>query len=842
MSILNKLMKRQLGHDSFAAVMTILSVVLSVALLTMVGLITQTIYDAQMHNQLSYTEKWNAQLNGTDLPTTISQMEASIDTVSYSRPLLIKHGNNIIRGVMSDANFDSMRSDSDVKYNGNRNFISGRAPLNETEVAFGSYFADSMTLGDTVVAVLDNGEPIDMSPLTVVGFFENDAGTGYGYYSQLSNPMYATQADIIFKPGTQRIDKLVETAIATNGDNILVTYNQSYNRELGMMRGVAPEKMLAIGIAAVVMTVFGLATFTMVQNAFFATMSRRQKDFGLLRSIGASKKQIHAMMRKESYVLAALGIIFGIGVGILMTRSIQLIYNNASTLTTTLNMESYAPFHLRLTWQLIGILMLIGFISVMIPIEFMITKMYRMTALETIKESTRYKRKGQLPLWARLSRKEPIRLAGKSMQRDGYKYRGIRVAIVIVVMLTVLVVSLFQTVLRHAVPQPVAYNLFFRLDNGGEVPALDTLAQQEPFVQEIAKVLHNSDHTNQVVITRTFPINISELMMGDIDYSKSIYNADLSESYTVAKQMNSTKMIVLDDSLFASVFQKTSSSEPMLVIDNYYEGYLEKGSEYVQYAGPILDFEGIETVTLTNSDHQNVNVKIHQVINEDNTNLDILRIGHGQMASPIILTNMTTFNEINKVLSGPSAYEENHKPFSETIFNISSSDAMATEELLTKHFPGLHIDNNQTRYESRVIVLATVDNITKLITGMIGFIVFANLISMSMILYRERRSEFAMMRSMGMTQTQLSKTVMVESTIVTVRPMMIGLVLGVLGYSAMIYIMNKDLPAVDQMPFYLDIRSIVLLAIAIVVICIINAKVALRTLERHSIIENLKRL
>lgn len=842
MSILNKLMKRQLGHDSFTAVMTILSVVLSVALLTMVGLITQTIYDAQMHNQLSYTEKWNAQLNGTDLPTTISQMEASIDTVSYSRPLLIKHGNNIIRGVMSDANFDSMRSDSDVKYNGNRNFISGRAPLNETEVAFGSYFADSMTLGDTVVAVLDNGEPIDMSPLTVVGFFENDAGTGYGYYSQLSNPMYATQADIIFKPGTQRIDKLVETAIATNGDNILVTYNQSYNRELGMMRGVAPEKMLAIGIAAVVMTVFGLATFTMVQNAFFATMSRRQKDFGLLRSIGASKKQIHAMMRKESYVLAALGIIFGIGVGILMTRSIQLIYNNASTLTTTLNMESYAPFHLRLTWQLIGILMLIGFISVMIPIEFMITKMYRMTALETIKESTRYKRKGQLPLWARLSRKEPIRLAGKSMQRDGYKYRGIRVAIVIVVMLTVLVVSLFQTVLRHAVPQPVAYNLFFRLDNGGEVPALDTLAQQEPFVQEIAKVLHNSDHTNQVVITRTFPINISELMMGDIDYSKSIYNADLSESYTVAKQMNSTKMIVLDDSLFASVFQKTSSSEPMLVIDNYYEGYLEKGSEYVQYAGPILDFEGIETVTLTNSDHQNVNVKIHQVINEDNTNLDILRIGHGQMASPIILTNMTTFNEINKVLSGPSAYEENHKPFSETIFNISSSDAMATEELLTKHFPGLHIDNNQTRYESRVIVLATVDNITKLITGMIGFIVFANLISMSMILYRERRSEFAMMRSMGMTQTQLSKTVMVESAIVTVRPMMIGLVLGVLGYSAMIYIMNKDLPAVDQMPFYLDIRSIVLLVIAIVVICIINAKVSLRTLERHSIIENLKRL
>ena len=842
MSILNKLMKRQLGHDSFTAVMTILSVVLSVALLTMVGLITQTIYDAQMHNQLSYTEKWNAQLNGTDLPTTISQMEASIDTVSYSRPLLIKHGNNIIRGVMSDANFDSMRSDSDVKYNGNRNFISGRAPLNETEVAFGSYFADSMTLGDTVVAVLDNGEPIDMSPLTVVGFFENDAGTGYGYYSQLSNPMYATQADIIFKPGTQRIDKLVETAIATNGDNILVTYNQSYNRELGMMRGVAPEKMLAIGIAAVVMTVFGLATFTMVQNAFFATMSRRQKDFGLLRSIGASKKQIHSMMRKECYVLAALGIIFGIGVGILMTRSIQLIYNNASTLTTTLNMESYAPFHLRLTWQLIGILMLVGFISVMIPIEFMITKMYRMTALETIKESTRYKRKGQLPLWARLSRKEPIRLAGKSMQRDGYKYRGIRVAIVIVVMLTVFVVSLFQTVLRHAVPQPDAYNLFFRLDNGGEVPALDTLAQQEPFVQEIAKVLHNSDHTNQVVITRTFPINISELMMGDIDYSKSIYNADLSESYTVAKQMNSTKMIVLDDSLFASVFQKTSSNEPMLVIDNYYEGYLEKGSEYVQYAGPILDFEGIETVTLTNSDHQNVDVKIHQVINENNTNLDILRIGHGQMASPIILTNMTTFNEINKVLSGPSAYEENYKPFSETIFNISSSDAMATEELLTKHFPGLHIDNNQTRYESRVIVLATVDNITKLITGMIGFIVFANLISMSMILYRERRSEFAMMRSMGMTQTQLSKTVMVESAIVTVRPMMIGLALGVLGYSAMIYIMNKDLPAVDQMPFYLDIRSIVLLAIAIVVICIINAKVALRTLERHSIIENLKRL
>ena len=835
-------MKRQLCNNSFTAAMTILSVVLSVALLTMVGMITQTIYDAQMHNQLSYTEKWNAQLSGTNLPTTISQLEPSIDTVAYSRPLLIKHDNNIIRGVMSDDNFDLIRSDSDIKYNGNRNFVSGRAPLNETEVAFGSYFVDFMTLGDTVIAVLDNGEPIDMSPLTVVGFFENDAGKGYSYYSQLTDPKIATKADIIFKSDVRNIDKLVASAIENSGENAHATYNRSYNQELKMMDGVAQEKMLAIGIAAAVMSFFSLATFTMVQNAFFANMSRRQKDFGLLRSIGASKKQIHSMMRKECYVLAALGIIFGIGVGILMTQSIQLIYNNASTLTASLNMESYAPFHIRLSWQLIGILMLIGFISVMIPIEFMVAKMYRMTALETIRESTRYKRNGQLPLWARLSRKEPIRLAGKSMQRDGHKYRGIRVAIVIVVMLTVFVVSLFQTVLRHAVPQPLVYNMFAQWDNIGEVPDLDTLAQQEPHVQEIVKVLHESDHTNQVVITRTLPISISELMTGNIDFSESIYNAGLSESYTVVKQVNSTQMTVLDDSLFASLFQKTSSNEPMIVIDNYYEGYLEKGSEHVQYAGPILDFEGIETVTLTNSNHQNVNVKVHQVINEDNTNLGMLRRGHGQMASPIILTNMTTFNEINKVLAGPSTYEENYKSTTETIFNISSSDAMATEELLTKHFTNLRIDNNQTRYESREIVLSTVDNITKLITGMIGFIVFTNLISMSTILYRERRSEFAMMRSMGMTQAQLSKTVIVESAIVTVRPMMIGLVLGVLGYSTMIYIINKDLPVMDQMTFYLDMRSIVLLAIAILVICIINTKVAVRTLERHSIIENLKRL
>ena len=93
-----------------------------------------------------------------------------------------------------------------------------------------------------------------------------------------------------------------------------------------------------------------------------------------------------------------------------------------------------------------------------------------------------------------------------------------------------------------------------------------------------------------------------------------------------------------------------------------------------------------------------------------------------------------------------------------------------------------------------------------------------------------------------MTHAQLSKTVMVESAIVTVRPMMIGLVFSALGYSTMIYIINKDLPVMNQMTFYLDMRSVVLLAIAILVICIINTKVAVRTLERHSIIENLKRL
>ena len=63
-----------------------------------------------------------------------------------------------------------------------------------------------------------------------------------------------------------------------------------------------------IGMQAIIMALIMLGSIALIYNAFSISVSERTKQFGLLSSIGATKKQLRKMVLFEALVISAVGI------------------------------------------------------------------------------------------------------------------------------------------------------------------------------------------------------------------------------------------------------------------------------------------------------------------------------------------------------------------------------------------------------------------------------------------------------------------------------------------------------------------------------------------------------
>jgi putative ABC transport system permease protein len=69
--------------------------------------------------------------------------------------------------------------------------------------------------------------------------------------------------------------------------------------------------LYALLAMSVVISLFGIA------NSLFLSIHERTREFGLLRAVGATRRQVRRMVRYESAITAAIGGVLGIVVGVL---------------------------------------------------------------------------------------------------------------------------------------------------------------------------------------------------------------------------------------------------------------------------------------------------------------------------------------------------------------------------------------------------------------------------------------------------------------------------------------------------------------------------------------------
>lgn len=296
-------------------ILTLIGIVLSVALISTVGLFMKG-------SQLSQIENIK-KINGFSFHLGISNYdEALLNKIKYNPQIasygLMSQGGIVPVGeVTVQKNFADHSAMEFLTYS----LVDGRLPANEREAVVDSwmlpYLKKGLQIGDSfeldgqiyqLVGLLDNRAFTQKNKVGRFLTYKHDFAIGEGRILAEINE----KAD--FKEVLEEIKSLTE-------DKNLVI-----NEE--MIRVLKPGSNQSIlAVLVIVVSIVVIATIVVIYNAFQISVVERMKQFGLLRSIGATRKQIRQIVMREAAVLAVIAIPVGLVCSILAVAALQWIFS-----------------------------------------------------------------------------------------------------------------------------------------------------------------------------------------------------------------------------------------------------------------------------------------------------------------------------------------------------------------------------------------------------------------------------------------------------------------------------------------------------------------------------------
>lgn len=202
-------------------------------------------------------------------------------------------------------------------------------------------------------------------------------------------------------------------------------YRYAYNTKVLLYSGTAPfDSFLTAfySLAAIIIALIVFGSVSLIYNAFSISVSERTRQFGLLSSVGATRKQLRRMVLFEALTVSAVGIPLGILVGIGgIGITLLLIGDKFSSIV-----RADIPMRICVSWQAVVIAAVIALVTVLISAWIPSKRATRVSAVEAIRQSMDIKVSGRPVRTSKLAYKLfglPGVLAGKHYKRNRKKYR-----------------------------------------------------------------------------------------------------------------------------------------------------------------------------------------------------------------------------------------------------------------------------------------------------------------------------------------------------------------------------------------------------------------------------------
>ncbi len=556
-----------------------------------------------------------------------------------------------------------------------------------------------------------------------------------------------------------------------------------------------------------------IGSVVLIQNAFNISLTERTKQFGLLSSIGASQKQLRKIVLIESFIIAAIGIPLGIASGLLgIMLTLGVVQNILNSVTFT---AFKVPLTLTISWPSLVIAAVLALVTILISAYIPAIRSTRQTAIQAIRSNKDIVAK-PVRVNGLVSKifKTPGYLASKYYKTSKAKYRStvISLTLSVVLFLSAYTFTNLMTQSNQSLYMSTDADISLTVNKSEATP---DLAQQIKMTEGVEESRHYIETAMELIVSaddidnyklaeETYALTPLRDGLGILrprvvfleekEYAEYVESIGVNPESLIATAESTTETVpspIIYNKVFMfqpestsyvnfNIFNKADAKIDLLgyqEIEGYLHaitGPLENGELGVMYYKEMSEPNEVESTTLTKSMNEATSIitTFSSSVLTDKLPEDIT-----QRES---LTLIFPYSAYDQVTAIQGEFQSFSNPIDAYLIDTSDhSQAMKELGILSQTQEGYANVSDikgvqQDQYAMKLIIDIFSYGFIILIT-LIGLANAFNTITTNIYL---RRTDFAMLRSVGMGRKDFDKMIMLESLLYSTRSLLLGLIIG----------------------------------------------------------------
>ncbi|MCY6485395.1 FtsX-like permease family protein [Clostridium aestuarii] len=856
MNVFNKVALQGLKKNRTRTLVTIIGVILSAAMITAVATFGISLLNYMANGAAHKYGNWHVEF--LDVPSSFVQERthdektantATFENIGYAK---LDGGKNPKKPYLFIAGFNKKAFDTLPI-----TLISGRLPKNSGEILVsGSVAANGgvkISVGDTLSLAVGNrmngnknlGQqdpytsgretlvPQDKKTYTVVGIcqrpsFEKSSAPGYTLITKADSQYKGDSFSLFLRLKNPR-------GVHAYASNTAKNYTYAFNDNVLRFMGLSDDNIfntLLYSVGGIVVVIIMIGSIFLIYNTFNISLNERTHQFGILSSVGATAKQLRNSVLFEGLCISAVGIPIGIIVGI---SSIRLMLSVVSKNFGNILYDT-VPLTLKISAPAIVVAAVVSMVTILISAYIPARKAASTPVMECIRQTNEVKVESKAVKTSKLAQRIyglEGTLALKNFKRNKKRYRSIVLSLVLSVVLFIST-SAFVTDLKQASERAVVFTTYDiglatqDMDDGKMLQLYDKL--------KTADGIYESSY--QALMKYSCAAKASDLS----DYYWE-YEGSHSPDETVNLPM---EIQFLDNSAYLNIIkglglpaeEYTGQNAKMIAVAK-----MKGRSNRVEEPDQFIDIFKSSSINFTIAPEingkpkmeqgQNVRIKFVETVPPDT--LPIL--GNSGTKNPFFFRMMAPYSlkekfktpDTHVAIKGLTFRSKNPTQSVAKIEMIIQAEGITANYKLYNMYKML--DDNRN-----MIFIANVFAYTFII--MISLIAIANVFNTISTNIKLRRREFAMLRSVGMSERDFQKMMNFECAFYGMKALLFGLPIAIIS-SWLIY-KGMVSGGADNIDFVLPWGSIGISVFSVFLVVFITMLYAINKIKKENIIDALR--
>lgn len=869
MNILNKLTVNYLKMNKKRTIVTIIGIILSGAMITAVATLAVSFQRFMLDVEIGYDGAWDAyfkEVKKEDIATVKNDKRFS-DTMIMSSV-------GMAENQYSNDEFLYIKAyDNKALENMKIRLVEGRLPENESEIVLSKTFFDGKEnepkIGDTITIDIgkrmSKGYELIREPKEENETFIKEKTISYVICGIIDRPDFETSRDNytsgvtflkddkaietetvdigvisntaknIYKDTEEIADKLGLYELGTNGQKI---YNIKYNTYVLAYKGVNSTNgfnEMLYSVCGILIAVIMIGSILVIYNSFAISVSERKKQFGMLSSVGATKKQIKRSVIYEGAILGTIGIPIGILSGI---GGIGITLKVVNALLKPIIAEEALNWSLKLTvsWQAIVIAIVLIALTIYLSVVIPAKRASKISPIEAIRGNNEIKIKGKklkTPKYIAKIFGIEGEMALKNLKRSRKKYRTTVISLIISIVLFVSVSGFVGYMYGgfDAMYETVDYDYCISVYGGYELNS----EESKQDIEKLRKRIENSKNIDKLSIieqaygtTHIQDDRLDNNMKKAIEEKKEVsafFSKD-EKGYEIGLSVISLNEAQMKEYLAKIGLKELKDNQAILInYTNLLKTAQIEGNITNYKDNDIFEYEDLSNINLDEETNTNIPKKKFNLAKVTN------KMPYGvENANYPKLILVTTENGL-----------KNNESSTYIRMMFTAKDEQELEAELKEIEDSntsidLHIENVKEQLQAQRNLKLIINIFLYGFIALISAIGIANIFNTISTNINLRRREFAMLKSIGMTDKGFKKMLDLECFFYGTKALLFGLPIGI----GICYLINQGFGNLIEFAFSLPWSSIIISIVAVYLVVFITMIYSSSKIKRENIIDVLR--